>query len=376
MTAPRPTSTPSSRALPAPTNASSSTMTGRAPGGSSTPPIVTPAPRWTRAPIWAHDPTSTCESTIVAAPTHAPMLTYDGGMITTSSPRCAPRRTAVPPGTIRHGPPARSSRGGTPARSRKVSGPAVQSIVVRSAKQARIAVLTSGRTRQPSGADGSGSAARRRPASRSARNVAGSIAVGGSLATSAGAGRESVSVVMRPPPGFRPRVSVWIRPPAASTRPSRRSVPAMAASPSGSSGRSGARTMSEASSPISRRAAFAGTGFGPPRKLPRKSGSQRSWMRRAVSQSPASAAAHSATSSPGISLDATETTPSPPMARIGSVQASSPARTATSRGRSRQIRAICSRLPLASLTATTRGCSASRRNVSASTFVPVRDGTL
>ena len=42
MTAPRPTSTPSSSALPAPTNASSSTMTGRAPGGSRTPPMVTP----------------------------------------------------------------------------------------------------------------------------------------------------------------------------------------------------------------------------------------------------------------------------------------------------------------------------------------------
>ena len=66
MTASRPTRTPSSSAQPAPTKASSSTMTGRAPGGSSTPPIVTPAARWTLAPICAHEPTSTCESTIVA----------------------------------------------------------------------------------------------------------------------------------------------------------------------------------------------------------------------------------------------------------------------------------------------------------------------
>ena len=76
-------------------------------------------------------------------PTQAPTLTYDGGITTTSEPRNAPRRTAVPPGTIRHGPPPRSVRGGTAARSLKVNGPTVQSTVVRSAKQARIAVLTS-----------------------------------------------------------------------------------------------------------------------------------------------------------------------------------------------------------------------------------------
>ena len=58
-----------------------------------------------------------------AGPIQAPTLTYDGGITTTPSPRNAPRRTAVPPGTIRHGPPARSVRGGTDARSRNVSGP-------------------------------------------------------------------------------------------------------------------------------------------------------------------------------------------------------------------------------------------------------------
>ena len=106
------------------------------------------------------------------------------------------------------------------------------------------------------------------------------------------------------------------------------------------------------------------------------SGSHRSWIRRACSQSPAPAAAQSAAISPGISFEATEITPFPPIASIGSVHASSPASTATSRGRSRQIRAICSRFPEASLTATMRGWAASRRKVSASTFVPVREGTL
>ena len=87
MTAPAPTSTPSSSDEPAPTNAPSSTITGRAPAGSRTPPIVTPADRWTRAPTWAHEPTSTCESTMVSSPIHAPTLTNDGGMTTTPGAR-------------------------------------------------------------------------------------------------------------------------------------------------------------------------------------------------------------------------------------------------------------------------------------------------
>src|ERR671914_693409 len=61
--------TPSPRTLPSPTRApcvtmhrlpsraSSSTTTGTAFGGSSTPPIPTPPARWTRSPICAHDPT-------------------------------------------------------------------------------------------------------------------------------------------------------------------------------------------------------------------------------------------------------------------------------------------------------------------------------
>ena len=246
--------------------------------------MVTPAARWTRAPIWAHDPTRTCESTIVPAPTQAPTLTYEGGITTTPSPRCAPRRTAVPPGTIRHGPPARSARGGIAARSRKVSGPAVQSTrgPVREAGEDR--GLDLGPDRQPSGAVGSGSAARTRPASRSARigrrierrrearrclggHATASRRVSRLIGRDPAAGRLDEAEVAKdasPSPPRRPRRSA-----GAALGPSRVS-----------------------SRPISRRAAFTGTGFGPPRKLPRKSGSQRSWIRRAASQSPASAAAH------------------------------------------------------------------------------------
>ena len=63
-------------------NAPSSTMTGRAPGGSSTPPMPTPPARWTPAPIWAPEPTVAQVSTIVSGPTQAPMFTYDGIRIT------------------------------------------------------------------------------------------------------------------------------------------------------------------------------------------------------------------------------------------------------------------------------------------------------
>ena len=61
-----------------PMNAPSSTITGRAPGGSSTPPIPTPPARCTFAPICAPEPTVAHVSTIVFGPTQAPMFTYDG----------------------------------------------------------------------------------------------------------------------------------------------------------------------------------------------------------------------------------------------------------------------------------------------------------
>ena len=74
-TAPSPTRAPSVIMQRLPIRHSSPMMTGAACGGSSTPPMPTPPERWTLAPIWAHDPTVAHVSTIVFAPTRAPMLT-------------------------------------------------------------------------------------------------------------------------------------------------------------------------------------------------------------------------------------------------------------------------------------------------------------
>ena len=74
-TAPSSISTPSVTMQREPMNAPSSTMTGRAPGGSSTPPMPTPPARWTSRPICAPLPTVAQVSTIVPEPTRAPMLT-------------------------------------------------------------------------------------------------------------------------------------------------------------------------------------------------------------------------------------------------------------------------------------------------------------
>jgi hypothetical protein len=79
--------------------ASSSTITGAACGGSRTPPMPTPPERCTRSPICPHEPTVAHVSTMVSAPTRAPMLTYDG-MRMTPGPRYEPHR-ADPPGTTR-----------------------------------------------------------------------------------------------------------------------------------------------------------------------------------------------------------------------------------------------------------------------------------
>ena len=69
------TSTPSTTMARLPMNAPSSMMTGRAAGGSSTPPRPTPPERCTPFPTWAHEPTVAQVSTMVPAPTRAPMLT-------------------------------------------------------------------------------------------------------------------------------------------------------------------------------------------------------------------------------------------------------------------------------------------------------------
>ena len=74
-TAPAPMRTPSVTMQREPRKAPSSTITGTALGGSSTPPMPTPPARCTSAPIWAHEPTVAHVSTIVRGPTQAPMFT-------------------------------------------------------------------------------------------------------------------------------------------------------------------------------------------------------------------------------------------------------------------------------------------------------------
>src|SRR5436190_5301754 len=98
-TAPAPMRTPSVRIAREPMNAPSSTITGFAPGGSSTPPMPTPPARCTSAPICAPDPTVAQVSTIVFGPTQAPMFTYDG-ISTTPGDRYEPYR-ATAGGTTR-----------------------------------------------------------------------------------------------------------------------------------------------------------------------------------------------------------------------------------------------------------------------------------
>ena len=72
-----------------PMKAPSSTITGCACTGSSTPPTPTPPARCTSAPICAHEPTVAHVSTIVFGPIQAPMFTYDG-ISTTPRERNAP----------------------------------------------------------------------------------------------------------------------------------------------------------------------------------------------------------------------------------------------------------------------------------------------
>ncbi len=97
---------------------------------------------------------------------------------------------------------------------------------------------------------------------------------------------------------------------------------------------------------------------------------------RAAAKSLRSAASTICTISAGISFDATEMMPRPPIAISGSVMASSPESTMNSGGTARTISHICVMLPEASLTATTCGIVARRASVAASTLQPVRPGTL
>src|SRR5690606_11964836 len=74
--------TPSTTIALDPTKTLSSMITGAAWTGSSTPPIPTPPLRCTCLPIWAHEPTVAQVSTMVPSSTYAPILTYDGIIIT------------------------------------------------------------------------------------------------------------------------------------------------------------------------------------------------------------------------------------------------------------------------------------------------------
>ena len=74
-TACSPTRTPSTTMQREPMKAPSSMMTGAACSGSRTPPMPTPPDRCTPRPIWAQEPTVAQVSTMLPAPTQAPMLT-------------------------------------------------------------------------------------------------------------------------------------------------------------------------------------------------------------------------------------------------------------------------------------------------------------
>src|SRR6266850_1464008 len=154
-----------------PTITSSSTITGTAPTGSSTPPICAAALRCTFLPICAHEPTSACESTSVPSPTYAPTLMYIGGMQMTPGARYAPSRMADPPGTTRT-PLAGSIRFiGSVSLSKKDQRPFATPMSTTSPKRnpSRMPCFTQTLTRQPVGDDASGSAERTVPSESSSR---------------------------------------------------------------------------------------------------------------------------------------------------------------------------------------------------------------
>ena len=102
----------------------------------------------------------------------------------------------------------------------------------------------------------------------------------------------------------------------------------------------------------------------------------RLWTRRAAAKSPRAAAVTISTMSAGISFDATEMTPRPPIAISGNVSASSPERMMKSEGSSLQTSIIWLMLPEASLTPMMLGIAERRASVAGSTFTPARPGTL
>src|SRR5690606_26522300 len=73
---------PSTTMVREPTKTLSSMITGAACIGSSTPPIPTPPDKWTFLPICAQEPTVAQVSTMDPSSTNAPILTYEGIMMT------------------------------------------------------------------------------------------------------------------------------------------------------------------------------------------------------------------------------------------------------------------------------------------------------
>ena len=283
----------------------------------------------------------------------------------TPGSRWAPPRTVVPPGTIRQRPAAgaaaspSSTRGGACAESadavaeRRRGRRVPQSRGPGSRNSSGCLPSPPVSTRQPLGAVGSGPAARRRPASSSARSSSQPTSV-----APARGRRRSCSAILaaaaRRGPGAATSPQ---RRPAARPRSSR--VPARRRAAAAAGGVCRLDEAHRAPAPPS-----PAPGSGRQEVGPEQSGSQRSWRRRASSQSPRPGGrAQGGHLARDLVADATETTPSPPSASSGSVHASSPASTAKPRGRSRRIGAICSRFRDASLTRDDRGWSASRSSV-------------
>jgi hypothetical protein len=137
---------------------------------------------------------------------------------------------------------------------------------------------------------------------------------------------------------------------------------------------SGSRITGSAK-PSSARAVFTGIGFGSADSAS-NSGSSRACSDRARSRSPLRAAASSSRIAAGTTLPATEITPVPPTAIVGSSSASSPASSVLPGGSSAAMREICCRSPDDSLSATAVGSDHNRCIVAGCRFVAVRPGTL
>ena len=111
-------------------------------------------------------------------------------------------------------------------------------------------------------------------------------------------------------------------------------------------------------------------------KLPSINGRIRVWIRRAAAKSPRSAASTICDISAGISFDATEMMPRPPIAISGSVSASSPDSTRKSSGHGAADLGHLLDVAGRFLDADDVGIVASRAQVAASMLQPVRPGTL